>query len=167
MASSSPKDINIQKTEMPVNLELTKPSLSLPTTKIVSCDIFITSFTMLFIFLQNNLGEIAIEASEIVSRLEQVAEGTTVSDGAYNQPTVFLGLEQKRTEEIIQIIQGLISVDEDGEPLSFPPLDNISKLVMVAHSLAAYCGGLERHVMQKLSTRFTTDTTRWISQLFG
>ena len=113
------------------------------------------------------MGEIAIEASEIVSRLEQVVEGLSLADAAYNQPTVFLGLDQKRTEEIIQIIQGLISVDEDGEPLNFHTLDNVAKLVMVSHCVAAYCSGLDRPIMQRLSTRFTTDTTRWISQIFG
>lgn len=111
--------------------------------------------------------EIAIEASEIVSRLEQVAEGVPIPDSAFNQSTVFLGLEKKQTDEIVQIIHSLISVDEDGEPLTLPPLDSVTKLVMVSHSLAAYCGGLERPILQRLSTRFTTDTTRWISQIFG
>lgn len=113
------------------------------------------------------LGEIAIEASEIVSRLEQVAGGVSIPETVYNQSTVFLGLEKKNTDQIIQIINGLISHDEDGEPLILPTLDSVTKLVMISHSLAAYCGGLERHLVQKLSTRFTTDTTRWISQLFG
>lgn len=113
------------------------------------------------------MGEIAIEASEIVSRLEQVAGGVTIPETVYNQSTVFLGLEKKNTDQIIQIIHGLISHDEDGEQLILPTLDSVAKLVMISHSLAAYCGGLERHLVQKLSTRFTTDTTRWISQLFG
>lgn len=52
--------------------------------------------------MQPQLGEIAIEASQIISRLEQVAEGN-VSDAAFNQPTVFLGLDQKRPEDIIQV----------------------------------------------------------------
>lgn len=80
---------------------------------------------------------------------------------------MFLGLDKKNTDQIIQIIHGLISHDEDGESIILPALDEITKLVMISHSLAAYCGGLERHLVQKLSTRFTTDTTRWISQLFG
>lgn len=113
------------------------------------------------------MGEIAIEASQIISRLEQVAEGVKLSDAAFGQPTVFLGLDQKRSDEIIQTIEGLLSVDEDGESICPPTLDNISKLVVVSHSLGAYCGGLDRHLLQKLSTRFTTDTTRWLSQMFG
>lgn len=113
------------------------------------------------------MGEIAIEASQIVSRLEQVAEGVNESDISFNQPTVFLGLDQKRTDEIIALIQGFISTDEDGEPNTFPVLDNVSKLVVTSHSLAAYCGSLERPILQKLSTRFTTDTSRWLSQMFG
>ncbi|CAG9817896.1 unnamed protein product [Phaedon cochleariae] len=116
---------------------------------------------------KTQVGEIAIEASEIVSRLEQVAEGIPLPESTPSQSTVFLGLEKKHTDEIVKIIHGLISTDEDGEPLNFPPLDTVTKLVMVSHSLAAYCGGLERPILQKLSTRFTTDTTRWISQLFG
>lgn len=51
---------------------------------------------------QPQLGEIAIEASQIISRLEQVAEGGA-PDGAFNQPTVFLGLDQKRPEDIVQV----------------------------------------------------------------
>ena len=113
------------------------------------------------------MGEIAIEASEIVSRLEQAVEGNVVTEKFRKPSTVFLGLEKKHTDEIIQIIHNLISTDEDGEPISSPPFDTVTKLVMVSHSLAAYCGGLERHTLQKLSARFTTDTTRWISQMFG
>lgn len=115
----------------------------------------------------NEIGDLAIEASEIVSRLEQVAEGIQIPDNVYSQPTVLLGLEKRSVTEIIQIIQGLISIDEDGETLQFPSLDTITKLVIVSHSLAAYCGGLERPILQKLSTRFTTDTSRWISQICG
>lgn len=111
------------------------------------------------------MGEIAIEASEIISRLEQVAIGN-VPDPA-SQPTVFLGLEQKKSDEIIQIIQGLISVDEESESNTFPALDSIAKLVLVTHSLAAYCGAVDRQISQKLSARFTVDTTRWLTQLFG
>ncbi|XP_065161723.1 putative pyridoxal-dependent decarboxylase domain-containing protein 2 isoform X2 [Atheta coriaria] len=113
------------------------------------------------------LGEIAIEASQIVSRLEQIAVGGSANDGVFNQPTVFLGLDQKQGNEIIQTIQTLVATDEDGEPTALPALDDIAKLVITSHSLAAYCGNLDRMVLQKLSTRFTTDTTRWLSQMFG
>ncbi|XP_057667756.1 putative pyridoxal-dependent decarboxylase domain-containing protein 2 [Diorhabda carinulata] len=116
---------------------------------------------------KNSLGELAIEASEIVSRLEQAAEGLPIPETSHNQTTVFLGLEKKHTDDIIKIIHGLVSTDEEGEPLTFPSLDSVTKLVMISHSLAVYCGGLDRSIVQKLSTRFTTDTTRWIIQLFG
>lgn len=116
---------------------------------------------------KNSLGELAIEASEIVSRLEQAAEGLPIPESSHNQATVFLGLERKHTDEIIKIIHGLISTDEEGELFTFPSLDSVTKLVMISHSLAVYCGCLERPIVQKLSTRFTTDATRWIIQLFG
>lgn len=114
------------------------------------------------------MGELAIEASEIVSRLGQAVEGIAVSTETIRKPaTVFLGLEKKHTHEIIQNIHELISTDEDGETIASMPFDSITKLVMVTHSLAAYCGSLERSVLQRLSLRFTTDTSRWVSQMFG
>ncbi|XP_022911042.2 pyridoxal-dependent decarboxylase domain-containing protein 1 [Onthophagus taurus] len=115
----------------------------------------------------NQLGEIAIEASQIVSRLEQVAEGINPTEGPFNQPTVFLGLEQKHSDEIIQIIQGVICNDDEEEPISVSPIDDITRLVITSHSLAAYCVSLDRNILRKLNTRFTTDLTRWITSLFG
>lgn len=113
------------------------------------------------------MGEIAIEASKIVSRLEQVAEGLTLSDSVFNQSTVFLSLDKKSEEEILQCIQGLVFTDEEGEVSPITPLDRLSKFVITSHSLSAYCGSLDRHLLQKLSTRFSTDTARWLSQMFG
>ncbi|XP_066261695.1 pyridoxal-dependent decarboxylase domain-containing protein 1 [Euwallacea similis] len=115
------------------------------------------------------VGEIAIEASEIVSRLGQAVEAksTPIEAIRKSSSTVFLGLEKKHRNEIIHTIQELISTDEDGEPVTALPLDSVTKLVMISHSLAAYCGSLDRGVLQKLSLRFTTDTSRWISQMFG
>lgn len=117
------------------------------------------------ILFQPQMGEIAIEASQIISRLEQVAVGN--APDSVSQPTVFLGLEQKKSDEIMQVIQGLMSVDEEGEPNTLPALDDIAKLVLVTHSLAAYCGALDRQISQKLSARFAVDTARWLTQLFG
>lgn len=111
------------------------------------------------------MAEIAIEASEIVSRLEQVAEGANLNDAAFSSPTVFLGLEQRKNSEILDIIDGLISSDDESN--TSPNLDDISKLVVVSHSIASYCGSLEKQKLKKLSTRLTTDTSRWISQMFG
>lgn len=109
----------------------------------------------------------AIEASQIVSRLEQVAEGANLSDAAFTQPTVFLGLEQKKSSEIMSIIEGLIYGDENSDSISFPVLDDAGKLVVISHSIAAYIGGLDRSRLKKISTRLTTDTSRWASQMFG
>lgn len=111
------------------------------------------------------MAEIAIEASEIVSRLEQVAEGANLNDAVFSPPTVFLGLEQRKTTEILNTVEGLINSDDDGN--TSLALDDIGKLVVVSHSIATFCGGLERPKLKKLSTRLTTDTSRWISQMFG
>lgn len=111
------------------------------------------------------MAEIAIEASEIVSRLEQVAEGANLNDVAFSSPTVFLGLEQRKNSEIINTIEGLISSEDDSN--THTGLDDIGKLVVVSHSIATYCGSLEKSKLKKLSTQLTTDTSRWISQMFG
>ncbi|KAK5641276.1 hypothetical protein RI129_009823 [Pyrocoelia pectoralis] len=147
--ANSPKDRKFSKTEKLVNLDLTKENMS-PTVNKTA-----------------HLGEIAIEASQIVSRLEQVVEGGKSNDSVLAQPTVFLGIEQKRNDEIIQTMEGLLINDEESEGVAAPVLDDISKLVIISHSIGAYCGGLDRHLLQKLSTRITTDTTRWLCQIFG
>lgn len=108
------------------------------------------------------MAEIAIEASEIVSRLEQVAEGVNPNDVA---PTVFLGLEQRKSSEILNTIETLMCNDDDSNTPT--PLDEVGKLVIMSHSIAAYTGSLEKPKLKKLSTRITTDTSRWISQMFG
>jgi hypothetical protein len=47
-----------------------------------------------------------------------------------------------------------------------PQLDAAARLAVVTHSVAAFCSGLERSHLQRLSTRITSDTTRWLSHLF-
>ncbi|ENN77914.1 hypothetical protein YQE_05591, partial [Dendroctonus ponderosae] len=118
--------------------------------------------------VQPQIGEIAIEASEIVSRLGQAVDTPkTPTENVRRAATVFLGLQKKHSNEIIHSIHELISTDEDGDPTTALPLKTVAKLVMVSHSLSAYCGSLEHSLLQKLSLRFTTDTTRWISHIFG
>lgn len=78
-----------------------------------------------------------------------------------------MGLDQKHSDDILQIIQGLIATDEDGEPTTFPLVDDVGKMVITSHSIAAFCSNLDRQTLQKLSTRFTTDITRWITSIFG
>lgn len=111
--------------------------------------------------------EIAIEASQIVSRLEQVAEGATLNDAAFSQSTVFLGLEQKKSSDIMNIVEGLIHGEDNNDSNHVPSLDDIGKLVITSHTIAAFCGGLEKTRLKKISTRLTTDTSRWVSQMFG
>lgn len=120
------------------------------------------------ISFQAQIGEIAIEASDIVSRLGQAVETPkTPTENVRKAATVFLGLQKKHSNEIIHAIHELISTDEDGDPTTALSLKTVAKLVMVSHSLSAYCGSLEQSLLQRLSLRFTTDTTRWISHIFG
>lgn len=47
-----------------------------------------------------------------------------------------------------------------------PQLDAAARLSIVTHSVAAFSTALERSHLQRLSTRITSDTTRWLSHLF-
>jgi hypothetical protein len=49
---------------------------------------------------------------------------------------------------------------------SLPQLDVTARLAIVAHSVAALSSGLERSHLQRLNSRITSDTTRWLSHLF-
>lgn len=49
---------------------------------------------------------------------------------------------------------------------SLPQLDAAARLAVITHSVAAFSSGLERSHLQRLSTRITSDTTRWLSHLF-
>jgi hypothetical protein len=49
---------------------------------------------------------------------------------------------------------------------SLPQLDDVARLAVIAHSVAAFSSGLERSHLQRLSTRIMSDTTRWLSHLF-
>jgi hypothetical protein len=49
---------------------------------------------------------------------------------------------------------------------SLPQLDATARLAIITHSVAAFSSGLERSHLQRLNTRVTSDTTRWLSHLF-
>ncbi|GLH04158.1 Uncharacterized protein GBIM_09930 [Gryllus bimaculatus] len=132
------------------------------------------------------VGEIEFQASQVIERLEEAVEkaedggGGSNSGQSWKTSPGFLPLPSKSTEEILTVLEDLIihedpsnRVDstEDDESLShnvasIPQLDAISRLAIVTQSIAAYASGLERSHLQKLITRITSDTTRWLSHLF-
>lgn len=81
--------------------------------------------------------------------------------------------EKRETSEIIQSLVELISSAghtsaesvAEGEYL-FPPLDEVSQMALVSHSLAAYLHHLRRGQLIRLTSRISTDTTRWLSHVF-
>ena len=61
------------------------------------------------------------------------------------------------------------SPDDEGIGSSvapLPQLDPAARLAVITHSVAAFASGLERSHLQRLCTRVTSDTTRWLSHLF-
>lgn len=62
-------------------------------------------------------------------------------------------------------------ISTDAEPLVegeylFPPLDEISQMALISHSMAAYLHHLRRGQLVRLTSRIYSDTNRWLSHIF-
>lgn len=55
---------------------------------------------------------------------------------------------------------------EQNQIINLPPLTDVAKLALVAHSVSAYAMALPRSHAQRLAGRLTADTTRWLSHMF-
>ncbi|XP_067005760.2 pyridoxal-dependent decarboxylase domain-containing protein 1 isoform X2 [Anabrus simplex] len=135
---------------------------------------------------QTTVADIEFQASQVIERLEEAIEkaedggGGPNSGQSWRNSHGFLPTSSKTTEEILTVIEDLIIHEDPGsrgesseedtsvDPTvaALPQLDSISKLAIVTQSVAAYACGLERSHLQRLITRVTSDTTRWLSHLF-
>lgn len=115
-------------------------------------------------------------ASQVVHRLETVKtvmeEEAKENDVATTTPTLVLP-EKKLPSEILTLLEALISqpvVDVDNaEELAeypLPPIDEISHLVLVSHSIISYLRYLNRRQLMKLTSQILNDTNRWLSNMF-
>ncbi|GFG32848.1 hypothetical protein Cfor_06346 [Coptotermes formosanus] len=128
---------------------------------------------------------IEFQASQVIERLEEAVEkaedggGGSAAGQSWKNSHAFLPLPSKSTEEILSVLEGMIIHEDSGSPndseeegalgptiAPLPQLDAAARLAVVTHSVAAFCGGLERSHLQRLSTRIASDTTRWLSHLF-
>lgn len=115
------------------------------------------------------LADIEFQVSQVIERLEAGAGAGERSDEILRKQSAgFLIPDESSLETIVQNIEGLICKSDTGEdgvwPL--PPLNHVSRVSVLAHSIAAYAGSLERTQLQKLNARINSDTTRWLSHLF-
>lgn len=86
-------------------------------------------------------------------------------------PTYFFHPDKKLPSEILTNLEVLISqpYDPDSEEIAeypLPPLDEMSHLVLVSHSITSYLSYLNRRQLMKVTSKILTDTSRWLSQMF-
>ncbi|XP_044004224.1 pyridoxal-dependent decarboxylase domain-containing protein 1 isoform X2 [Aphidius gifuensis] len=121
-----------------------------------------------------------LEASEVISRLEEAVEKNSDNNGSgstWNNPSGFLS-SPKSPETILSLIQDLIihedvsqSSDEQNQDhqiqiINLPTLTEATKLSLITHSVSAYALALPRSHAQRLAGRLSADTTRWLSHIF-
>lgn len=104
---------------------------------------------------------------------------TTAPNPPLDQPPpVIHGLlhsEKRDTADIMSSLEQMISYTDlnaagsgetaEGDYL-FPPLDEVSQLALISHSMAAYLHHLRRGQLVRLTTKLYADTNRWLSHLF-
>lgn len=86
-------------------------------------------------------------------------------------PTNYFNPEKKLPSEILTQLETLIaqSADTESDELAeypLPPIDEVSHLILVSHSITTYLSYLNRRQLMKVTSKILTDTNRWLSQLF-
>lgn len=123
--------------------------------------------------MRSSLEKLESTASQVVHRLESVK--TLLDEEAHEneivQPTHPFLPDKKLPSEILTALETLVSqpVDGDSEELAeypLPPIDEVSHLVLVSHSVTSYLSYLNRRQLLKVTSKILTDTNRWLSNLF-
>lgn len=117
--------------------------------------------------------------SELESKTGQVLqsmENMTVSGSPTNGPSPMdscslLPSDKLEPADLMAHLADLITHPEDpsdpatGEYL-FPPLDDVSQVALISHSMAAYLHHLRRGHLIRLTSKIYSDTNRWLSNIF-
>lgn len=82
-----------------------------------------------------------------------------------------LSTDKKEPQDIIGSLVDLISGQNSAESVHegeylFPPLDEVSQMALISHSMAAYLQHLRRGQLVRLTGRIFSDTNRWLSHIF-
>lgn len=86
-------------------------------------------------------------------------------------PTLgLLHQERKAPAEIFSFLESLIAQsdqgDDDSEFFILPPLDEVSHLALLSHSIVAYMSHLDYRKLSKITSKICNDTNRWLAHLF-
>lgn len=123
--------------------------------------------------MRSSLEKLESAASQVVHRLESVK--TVLEEEAreneVTQPTNPFLPDKKLPSELLAALEALVSQPVDGESdelaeYPLPPIDEVSHLVLVSHSITSYLSYLNRRQLLKVTSKILTDTNRWLSNLF-
>ncbi|XP_063703903.1 pyridoxal-dependent decarboxylase domain-containing protein 1 [Culicoides brevitarsis] len=121
-----------------------------------------------------SLSRLESSASQVVHRLESLKTATeenVTNSNAAAAPTYYFHPDKKLPSEILTSLEALVSqpYDPDSDEIAeypLPPLDEMSHLVLVSHSITSYLSYLNRRQLMKVTSKILTDTGRWLSQMF-
>lgn len=121
------------------------------------------------------MAELEAKTAHVLQSLENM---TVVGPGDSNtqpsSPAESYGLlptDKKESQDIIASLVDLISGQSSAESVNegeylFPPLDEVSQMALISHSMAAYLQHLRRGQLVRLTGRIFSDTNRWLSHIF-
>lgn len=81
----------------------------------------------------------------------------------------FLHTDRRAPSEIFTFLETLIShsdSSDDENEFPLPPLDEVSHLALISHSIIAYMSHLDYRKLSKITSKICNDTNRWLAQLF-
>lgn len=117
--------------------------------------------------VRSGLAELELQASQAMQRLENIKlipgpiPKTLTSTG-------YLAAANKAPAEIFSFLEALIahSDSDDENEFPLPPLDEVSHLALLSHSLVAYMSHLDYRKLARITSKICTDTNRWLSHIF-
>lgn len=116
--------------------------------------------------VRSGLAELEMQTSRALQRLENIKIGSNQIAGI---PTLgYLHPDRKSPGEIFSFLESMIAQsdsDDEGE-FPLPPLDEVSHLALISHSIIAYMSHLDYRRLSKITTKICSDTNRWLAQLF-
>lgn len=115
--------------------------------------------------MRSGLAELELQTSRALQRLEDIK---TVSCST-NAPLLGLLPESKKAPaEIFTFLENLIafSQSEDESEFPLPPLDEVSNLALISHSIVAYMSHLDYQKLARITSTICNDTNRWLAHIF-
>lgn len=125
--------------------------------------------------VRGQLVELENKAAQLLHSMEDMRVTDTISKRMLGAPLMsgLLQPERKGPQDILSLLEHMIcfsetaAADHNGDPeYLLPPLDDVSQLALISHSMVAYLNHLKRSQLVRVTAKIVADTTRWLSHLF-